>query len=263
MTSSLARLAEIRRALPLAAAALLVGALLVPVWQITLTAPQYPSQELLIELYAYPRLGGNFAEVQGLNKYAGFYYPDPVYVDPNYEVQEGAIRVPEWLLGPIVFVGLALTGAFVAFAPTVRKLKAGLTAQFAGTIAVFVGMFAFIQYRLYQAGHALDPDAPLRGIDGFTPPLLGPYEVANISGFAWFGPGGYMAVLAAVLLAVAYLARDTEATVAELPALARALPGEIRDALARRRDGSPGSNRGSDGSDRKRSDDRDGGSHAG
>lgn len=251
MASSLTRLTEIRRALPLAAAVLLVGALLVPMWRITLTAPQYPGQELLIELYAYPRLGGDFAEVQGLNKYAGFYYPDPVYVDPNYEVSEAAIDVPEWLLGPVVFAGLAFTGAFVAFAPTVRKLKAGLTAQFVGTIAVFVGMFAFIQYRLYQAGHSLDPDAPLRGIDSFTPPLLGPYEVANISGFAWFGPGGYMTLLAVALLAVAYLARDLDATVDELPELARALPGAIRDRTSNRGGEGP-----SDESERDRDADR-------
>jgi hypothetical protein len=229
MPSSLTRLTEIRRALPLAAAVLLVGALLVPMWRITLTAPQYPGQELLIELYAYPRLGGDFAEVQGLNKYAGFYYPDPVYIEPNYDVSEAAIDVPEWLLGPVVFAGLAFTGAFVAFAPTVRKLKAGLTAQLVGTIAVFVGMFAFIQYRLYQAGHSLDPNAPLRGIESFTPPLLGPYAVANISGFAWFGPGGYMTLVAVALLAVAYLARDLDATVDELPELAREFPGAIRD----------------------------------
>jgi hypothetical protein len=229
MSSSLTRLTEIRRALPLAAAVLLVGALLVPMWRITLTAPQYPGQELLIELYAYPRLGGDFAEVQGLNKYAGFHYPDPVYIEPNYDVSEAAIDVPEWLLGPVVFAGLAFTGAFVAFAPTVRKLKAGLTAQLVGTIAVFVGMFAFIQYRLYQAGHSLDPNAPLRGIESFTPPLLGPYAVANISGFAWFGPGGYMTLIAVALLAVAYLARDLDATVDELPELARAFPGAIRD----------------------------------
>jgi len=236
MPSSLTRLTEIRRALPLAAAVLLVGALLVPMWKITLTAPQYPGQELLIELYAYPRLGGDFAEVQGLNKYAGFHYPDPVYVDPNYEVSGAAIDVPEWLLGPVVFAGLALTGAFVAFAPTARKLKAGLTAQFAGTVLVFVGMFAVIQYRLHQAGHSLDPDAPLRGIEPFTPPLLGPYEVANISGFAWFGPGGYMTIIAVALLVVAYLARDVDATVDELPELARALSGAVRDRLSNRGD---------------------------
>ncbi|WP_435096705.1 hypothetical protein [Halorubrum sp. N11] len=239
MVSSLGRFTEIRRALPLIAAALLIGALLVPVWRITLTAPQYPGEPLLIDLYAYPRLGGDYIEIQGLNKYAGFYFPDPVYMDPNYAVHENAIKVPEWLLGPVVFVALAFTGVFVALAPTVRKLKLGLTAQFAGTIAVFVAMFGVIQYRLHQAGHALDPDAPLRGIEGFTPPLLGGYEVANISGFAWFGPGGYMTVVAIGLLAIAYAARDTDATVTELPVLARSAVGTVRGGTANDTDQQP------------------------
>jgi len=69
-------------------------------------------------------------------------------------------------------------------------------------------MFAVIQYRLYQAGHALDPDAPLVGVEGFTPPVLGGYAVANISGFAWFGPGGYMVAVAVALLAGAYRCRE-------------------------------------------------------
>ncbi|MFW6382685.1 MAG: hypothetical protein ACOCZD_01445 [Haloferacaceae archaeon] len=229
----LARFGELRRALPLVASALLVVALLVPMWRITLTAPQYPGQTLLIELYAYPRIGGDFAEVQALNSYVGFYYPDPVYVDPNYAVHDRAIATPEWVLGPVLFVALALTGAFVAIAPTVRKLKLGLTAQLVGTAGAFAGTFALIQFRLYQAGHALDPDAPLRGVDAFTPPLLGSYEVANISGFAWFGPGGYLTVLALGLLVVAFLLRNTDARFSDASALWRAAIGRF----SRRSDG--------------------------
>jgi len=233
MTSSLTRFAEIRRGLPLLAAVLLLVALALPMWRITLTAPQYPSEALLIELYAYPRLGGDFVEVQGLNQYVGFYYPDPVFIDPNYAVHENAIRAPEWLLGPVVFVSLALTGAFVALAPTVRKLKLGLTAQLAGTIGVFLGMLAFIQFRLYQAGHGLDPDAPLSGVDAFTPPLLGSYEVANISGFAWIGPGGYLTLVAVGLLVGAFLARNTDARIPEIPSILRVWTGDVRGRLAR------------------------------
>lgn len=224
----IARFTELRRALPLVASVLLVVALLVPMWRITLTAPQYPGEALLIELYAYPRLGGDYVEVQGLNQYIGFYYPDPVFIDPNYTVHENAIAAPEWLLGPVVFVSLALTGAFVAIAPTVRKLKLGLTAQLVGTIGVFAGMFAFIQFRLHQAGHSLDPGAPLSGVDGFTPPLLGSYEVANISGFAWFGPGGYLTLVALGLLAIAYLCRDSGAQVSDIPDLLRSRIARLR-----------------------------------
>ena len=237
MRSSLARFTELRRGLPLIAAGLLLVALALPMWRITLTAPQYPGEALAIEVYAYPRMGGDYAEVHSLNKYVGFYYPDPVYVDPNFPVHEKSIAVPEWILGPVAFVAVAAAGVFVALAPTVRKLKLGLTAQLVGTVATFIGMFALIQYRLYQAGHSLDPDAPLRGVEEFTPPVLGSYEVANISGFAWFGPGGYLTVLAVALLVVAFLARDTEATFGDLPHILRNLPDTVGDvpAVARER----------------------------
>lgn len=217
VSARIARFGELRRALPIAAATLMVGALLVPMWQITFTAPQYPTQDLLVELYAYPRLGGDFVEVAGLNHYVGFNYPDPVFVNPNYEVNEAAIETPEWILGPVAFIAMAATGVFVALAPTERKLRLGLKSQLVGTLATLVIMFAVIQVRLYQAGHTLDPGAPVAGVEAFTPPVLGGYSVANISGFAWFGPGGYMVAVAVVLLVGAYLYRDSSMRVSEAP----------------------------------------------
>ncbi|TYL36463.1 hypothetical protein CV102_21800 [Natronococcus pandeyae] len=237
--SKLNKLTELRRALPLAAAALLLVAIALPMWRITLEAPQYPDG-LFVELYAYPRLEGDVAETQGLNRYVGFYYPDPVYLDPNYDVHPKAIEVPEWSIGPLAFVAVAAAGVFVALAPTVRKLKLGLTCQLVGTMAVFVTMFALIQYRLYQAGHALDPDAPMRGIDGFTPPLLGTYEIANISGLAWFGPGGYLALVAITLLVAAYAFRDSTATVGDVPAIVSDRLERTRTWIRTRRDRSDG-----------------------
>lgn len=240
--SSAARLTELRRLLPLAAAVLFVAALLFPMWRITLQAPQYPD-DLVVELFAYPRVAGDYAEVARLNQYVGFYYPDPVFMDPNYPVHENAIPVPEWTFGPLAFIGVALTGVFVALAPTERKLKLGLTAQLVGTIAVFAGMFAIIQYRLHQAGHTLDPNAPLGGVDGFTPPVIGSYEVANINGFAWIGIGGEMAMAAVGLLIVAYFLRDTDATIRDSPELIAQIPQAVStrirgvsDRLGRNRD---------------------------
>ena len=255
--SRLATLTELRRALPIAAAALLLVALTLPMWRITLEAPQYPGRELLVELYAYPRLEGDVREVQLLNQYVGFYYPDPVYADPNYEVHENAIAVPEWSFGPLPFIVVAATGVFVALAPTVRKLKLGLTCQLAGTLTVFVGMFAIIQYRLYQAGHSLDPDAPLRGVEPFTPPLLGYYEVANISGMGWFGAGGYLTGIALVLLIVAFALRDSDATLADTPSFVREVPGRALSRIRSDRErisafGSDRDHSSSFGSDRER-----------
>lgn len=228
--SSAARLTELRRLLPLAAAVLFVAALLFPMWRITLQAPQY-TDDLVVELFAYPRVAGDYAEVARLNQYVGFYYPDPVFVEPNYPVHENAVAVPEWSFGPLAFIGVALTGIFVALAPTERKLKLGLTAQLVGTITVFAGMFAIIQYRLHQAGHSLDPNAPLGGVDGFTPPVIGSYEVANINGFAWIGIGGEMAMAAVGLLIVAYFLRDTDATIRDTPELMAQMPQAVSTRL--------------------------------
>ncbi|SMO53240.1 hypothetical protein [Halorubrum cibi] len=229
MTAPLDRLTELRRALPVTAAAMFVVALTVPVWRIAFEAPQYPDG-LLVTLYAYPRLGGDFAEVQALNHYVGFYYPDPVFVDPNYAVHPDAIAAPEWILGPIVFLAVAAAGVFVAVAPTERKLRLGLFGQLIGATVAFVGTFAIVQYRLHQAGHALGESAPVVGVAEFTPPLLGGYRIANISGVAWFGPGGYLAGAGFLLLVVAFLLRDSRITVGEaLGALRERLGGRDAD----------------------------------
>lgn len=227
---------EIRRLLPIVAALLFVTALAFPMWRISVDAVQYPNTTLNLSLYAYPHLTGDFTEMARLNHYIGFYFPDPVFVEPNYPVQEGAIKVPEWALGPVAFIGVSLLSVFVAIAPTTDKLKRGLKYQFAGTVLVFTVMLADIQFRLWQAGHTLDPGAPVMGVDGFTPPIWGEYQVANITSVSRFGLGAFMAATAVGLLAVAYYYRDEPVTFGELPARLRARLGNLPEAV-RDRDG--------------------------
>ncbi|GCF12508.1 hypothetical protein Harman_04430 [Haloarcula mannanilytica] len=228
---------EIRRGLPVVAALLFVAALAFPMWRISVDAVQYPSTTLHLQLYAYPRLTGDFTEMARLNHYIGFYFPDPVFIEPNYPVEERAIDVPEWSLGPFAFVAVSLLSVFVAIAPTADKLKRGLKYQFAGTVLVFTVMVADIQFRLWQAGHTLDPDAPVMGVSGFTPPLWGQYQVANITSVSRFGLGAYMAATAAGMLAVAYYYRDQTVTFGEFPARLRDglgnLPNAVRERLGR------------------------------
>lgn len=208
--------AELRRGLPVLAAVLFVAALAFPMWHIEMHAVQYPSTTLHLNLYAYPHITGDYVEIARLNKYIGFYYPDPVYWQPNYAPHDYAVDVPEWSLGPLAFVSVSLCSVFVALAPSARKLKRGLTAQLVGTAAVFGVMLADIQYRLYQTGHTLDPDAAVMGVDGFTPPLLGKYEVANITSYSELGTGAYLAIVSVVLLVVAFYFRDRETTFGDL-----------------------------------------------
>jgi len=222
---------EVRRLLPAVAAGLTVAALAFPMWVISVDAVQYPTTTLHLKLYAYPRIAGDYTEMARLNGYIGFYYPDPVYWQPNYEPHPEAIDVPEWSLGPLAFLGVAATNLFVSLAPTAEKLKRGLKYQFAGTAAVFGIMLADIQYRLYQAGHTLDPDAPVMGVTGFTPPLWGQYQVANITSRSRFGLGAYMTMAAIALLAVAVAHRDSDRTVGELPGRVRAGAERLRERL--------------------------------
>ncbi|WP_424004351.1 hypothetical protein ACOZ4I_06960 [Haloarcula salina] len=238
---------EVRRGLPVLAAALFVAALAFPMWHISVDAVQYPSTTLHVNLYAYPRLTGDYTEMARLNHYIGFYFPDPVFIEPNYPVEERAIDVPEWSLGPFAFVAVSLLSAFVAVAPTAEKLKRGLTYQFAGTVLVFTVMLADIQFRLWQAGHTLDPDAPVMGVTGFTPPLWGRYQVANITSVSRFGLGAYMAITAVGMLAVAFYYRDRAVSFGELPGrLSRGiagLPGAVRRRDGRESDDDDGSHR--------------------
>lgn len=227
--SRLEQFGELRRLLPLLAAALLVAALFFPMWHIRMDAVQYPSETLSLGLYAYPRISGDYVEIARLNHYVGFYYPDPVVWPPNYEPHPDAIDVPEWSFGPLAFVGVAATSLFVAVAPTAKKLRRGLTAQLVGSVAVFTILLADIQYRLYQAGHTLDPDAPVMGVDPFTPPLYGKYAVANITSYSAFGVGAGMTVAAIGLLVLAWLARESTATVGDLPRIARGLPARLKE----------------------------------
>ncbi|MDY7082929.1 MAG: hypothetical protein SXQ77_11135 [Halobacteria archaeon] len=215
---------EVRRALPVIAAVLLVVSIFLPMWEIDVHAVQYPNEVLSLHLYAYPHISGDYWEMAELNQYVGFYYPDPVYWEPNYEVHPKAIEVPEWVLGPFVLLGLAAVGLFVSIAPTNRKLKLGLKGQLFGTIGLLV-------VRLYQAGHTLDPDAPLIGVDEFTPPIWGRYEVANITSYSSLDVGAYVIVVAIMLIVLAFRYRNTDATLVELPRLLvkdiRSIPTKI------------------------------------
>lgn len=229
----LSTLGEVRRLITALAGGLFLVAIAFPLWRITLRAPQYPGQDLIVSLYAYPRLGGDFEEVQALNAYVGFYYPDPVFVQPNYVVHDLAIAAPEWTLGPAVFVLAGLACLSVATFVSDNSFVTWIPRLLAGLVVVFVGMIALAQYRLHQAGHSLDPGAPLRGVDAFTPPVLGTYEVANISGTAWIGTGGYLVVAAVVLLGIAVAVRHRSTTVFDVGRAVRAkMPAAVdqRDA---------------------------------
>jgi nitrous oxidase accessory protein len=161
------------------AALLLLASLALPLWQATLEAPQYPGG-LRMEA-AGGAVSGDVDEINLLNHYVGM---RPFKAE---DIPELDLWVPTVVLG----VGLVLV-ATVARRRWLRVLaKTGL-------FAIPLGVLADIQWRLWQYGHDLNPEAALR-IDEFTPHVLGRTKVWNFNTVA--RPGlGLLAVLAAALV---------------------------------------------------------------
>jgi copper chaperone NosL len=171
------------RVLYVAAAALVAGALAFPLWGFAMAAPQYPDETLHLQIV---RTGivGDVQEVSTLQHFIGVRFPT---------------ELPElrWATGAIVaFAALLLFSACVGAGPIghfYRVLCAVALVTFLVVSAVVV------QMRLYQVGHHRDPNAPLRGMRNFTPPLVGPVRVGNFTVWSFPHIGGVLLVAAAVL----------------------------------------------------------------
>ncbi len=158
------------RILLLLAAGALVLALLLPLWQIRLVAPQY-QEGLALHIYSYQLVAGNngqdLHEINNLNHYIG--------MKPIEEADFVEMRWMPFALG--MFVLLALRSGLIG---TMRSLV-DLLALFLYFTAFSFGTFYF---RLYTYGNQLDPRAPMT-IEPFTPVLIGKQQIANFVQSSW------------------------------------------------------------------------------
>jgi copper chaperone NosL len=147
----------------LAVAVLLAGGTL-PLWRISLVAPQY-AEGLTLDMYAYQIVAGNrgqdLAEINTLNHYIG--------MKPIVEADFLEMKLLPFAIG--VFALLGLRAAAVGRILTLIDL----TVLFAYFGAFSLGSFA---YRLYSYGHHLDPRAPMK-IKPFMPVVMGSQQIAN------------------------------------------------------------------------------------
>ena len=161
----------------LGAGTLLIVAVFLPLWQITMFANQFP-EGIRLSIYAYKLVGGNGgADLQGiniLNHYIGM-----------HEIQAAdfvEMKFIPFLLGVFVLLGLR-TSVFAR----VRDLV-DLTVVF-----VYFALFSFgaFWYRMYTYGHHLDSEAPIK-VAPFTPPLLGHQHIANFDVYSTPGLGSVL-----------------------------------------------------------------------
>lgn len=176
------------RLLLLVAAATVVVATFLPLWQIRLVAPQY-QEGLALHIYTHKLVGGNHGqdlpEINMLNHYIG--------MRPLVEEDFVEMRWMPFAFG--IFALLALRAAVVG-----RMLSLiDLGALFSYFTFFSLGSF---YYRLYTYGHVLNPHAPMT-IKPFTPILLGSQKIANFVQTSVPEAGGVLFTLFPILIAAA------------------------------------------------------------
>jgi len=182
------------RILYLLAAAATLTALALPLWGFAMSAPQYPDETLGLRIER-GGIAGDVQEIETLQHFIGVRFPT--------ELPE--LQWASWAIG--VMAILLLVAAFSGSGRVGRGYRALCAAVFALFLAASA---AVVQVRLYEVGHDRDPNAPIRALKDFTPPLVGPVKVGNFT--VWSFPhAGALLLLAGAVLSVAAL-RSTPVT---------------------------------------------------
>ena len=152
------------RILLLAATLMLLLGGTLPLWRISLVAPQY-AEGLTLDMYAYQIVAGNkgqdLAEINTLNHYIG--------MKPIAQADFAEMTWMPFAIG--VFALLALRAVVMGRIGHLVDL---------GVLFVYFGAFSLgtFAYRLWSYGHHLDAHAPMR-VAPFTPVVIGSQQIAN------------------------------------------------------------------------------------
>ena len=176
------------RLLIVIAGVLLVAIYVLPLWNLTMFAPQYP-EGLRLDIFSYKLVGGNngqdLKEINVLNHYIGM---RDLVADDFTEFK--------WL--PFVVGAIALL-----------YLRTAVLGTFGHLLDVFVlnlyfSAFALwsFAYKLYQYGHTLAPTAPVK-VEPFMPPLFGFKQLANFEVYSYPSGASYALGASTLLMVLA------------------------------------------------------------
>jgi hypothetical protein len=180
------------RFLLLAAFLLLLPTYLLPLWKMTMFAPQYP-EGLRLSIYSYKLEGGNagqdIKEINILNHYIGM-----------RDLTTADFTEFKWI--PFVVGMLAL---LFLRAPVLGKMSDLIDVV---VLYLYFGLFSLwsFGFKLYSYGHDLAPTASVK-VAPFMPPLFGHRKLANFDVYSYPAAGSYaLAAVAVVLLAALAIA---------------------------------------------------------
>jgi len=167
---------------------LLVPTYLLPLWKMTMFAPQYPDG-LRLEIYSYKLEGGNrgqdVKEINILNHYIGM-----------RDLSSADFTEFKWI--PFVVGMMAL---LFLRAPVHGKMSDLIDVL---VLYLYFGLFSIwsFGYKLYAYGHSLAPTASVK-VPPFMPPLFGYKKLANFEVYSYPAVGSYALGAVAVVLLVA------------------------------------------------------------
>ncbi len=176
------------RALALVAALLVLPTYFLPLWNLTMFAPQY-GDGLRLDIYSYKLQGGNegqdLKEINVLNHYIGM---------RDLAVEDfGQFKWMPFVLGVLALIFL-------------RAAVVGRVLDLVDSLVIFTyfGLFSgwSFGYTMYQYGHVLAPTAPVK-VDPFMPPLFGGAQLANFEVYSYPAAGVWALVAVGLALAVA------------------------------------------------------------
>lgn len=193
------------------AALLLSTTYFLPLWQISLEAPQYP-EGLGMEIWINQIRGqheGDLSKINNLNHYIGM----------KQIVQES---IPELKIMPWIMRVVMLIGFIVALVGRRSVLLIWLVLFFLVCIAGLVDFYLWS----YDYGHNLDLEKAIIKVPGMTyqPPLIGAKKLLNFRAVSLPGLGGWAIIVAlcaaaSVWLSETYVRRiPTRVTLATVPA---------------------------------------------
>ena len=175
------------RGLLLVAALLLLPTYFLPLWKLTMFAPQYPDG-LRLGIYSWKLEGGNagqdIKEINLLNHYIGM-----------KDLSTADFTEFKWM--PFVLGALALL--------FLRAAILGRMMTLLDMVVIFIYFGAFsiwsFAYKLYRYGHDLAPTAAVK-VAPFMPPMFGHKKLANFEVYSYPAAGSYALVGVALALAV-------------------------------------------------------------
>lgn len=182
----LKKIKESNRLLVLVVALLLLILYAVPLWSITMVAPQYP-EGMGFNLCVNRIVGHSEFDLKNINLLNH-------YVGMDAIVEQS---IPEFRYMPYALAFMILGALVTLFFDRLLMIYLGLV-NFA--LVGLAGLYDFWRWE-YNYGHHLHPDAPI-SIPGmsYQPPLLGCKTLLNINACSWPHVGGVLLISSALIL---------------------------------------------------------------